>query len=193
VLFVGRLRSRKAAAVLLEAAAMVRRTNGTARFVLVGDGEQARALGRQARSLGLLDDGAVAFAGTVARTEVPAWLGRADVFCLPSIYEGFPLAILEAMAMRLPVVATRVSGNPEAVRDGETGLLVDAEDAAALAAALTRLLSDPDLRRRMGEAGRRRVTEEFGIERVAGAYLDAWQELLDRDGRGAPSRTIRST
>ena len=97
------------------------------------------------------------------------------MFCLPSTYEGFPLAILEAMAAGLPVVATAVAGIPEAVEDGRTGLLVPPEDPAALSAALLRLLRDPRLRGEMGGAGRRRLAERFAIPGVTAAYLRLWQ------------------
>ena len=107
-----------------------------------------------------------------------ARLAEADVFCLPSIYEGLPLAILEAMAAGLPVVATAVSGNPEAVEDGVTGLLVPPESATALADALITLLADPERRRAMGEAARARVAERFSIDRIAAEHLALLQRLV---------------
>lgn len=176
VLYAGRLRTRKAVAVLLEAFALLRREHPEATLVLAGDGEQRPALETRARELGLAD--AVRFVGAQPRSAMPGWYASADVFCLPSIYEGFPLAILEAMAAGLPVVATAVAGVPEAVADGVTGRIVAPEDAAALARALLELVADPATARRMGEAGRRRVEEEFAIPRIAGAYIELWQRLL---------------
>ena len=108
---------------------------------------------------------------------MPELYAAADVFCLPSLYEGFPLAILEAMAAGLPVVATSVAGNPEAVEDGVHGRLVEAEDAAGLAVALLDLIEDEDARRRMGRQARQRVEEEFSIERIGSAYRELWEEL----------------
>jgi glycosyltransferase involved in cell wall biosynthesis len=116
-----------------------------------------------------------------------ARLAEADVFCLPSTYEGLPLAILEAMASGLPVVATAVSGNPEAVEDGVTGLLVPPESAAALAKALVALLGDRARREAMGAAARRRVAERFSIEAVADRYL----ALLERLAAGSPAASAR--
>ena len=96
--------------------------------------------------------------------DVADLLARADVFVLSSTSEGLPLSILEAMAAALPVVASSVGGVPEAVEDGETGLLVPPRDPVRLAAALERLLVDPALRRRLGANGRARVLERFGLE-----------------------------
>lgn len=176
ILYAGRLRTRKAVAVLLEAVARLRRDEPGVGLVLVGDGEQRTALRDQAERLGIA--GAVRFVGAVPRSEMARRLADADLFCLPSLYEGLPLAILEAMAAGLPVVATAVAGIPEAVEDGTTGLLVPPEDAEALARALGELARDPERRRRMGEAGRRKLEEELAIPKIAAAYLKLWQELV---------------
>ena len=175
MLYAGRLRTRKAVAVLVEAFATVHRRAPPARLRLAGDGEQRPALEAQVRRLGLA--GVVVFEGAVPHHRMPELYAAADVFCLPSLYEGFPLAILEAMAAGLPVVATRVAGNPEAVDDGVHGRLVEAEDAAALAAALLDLIEDPEGRQRMGRQARRRVEEEFSIERIGAAYRELWEGL----------------
>ena len=169
IAFAGRLRTRKAAAVLVAAMPSVLERVPTCRLMILGGGEQERAVGAMVRRLGL--GHALELPGALPRAEVVRRLAGADVFCLPSTYEGMPLAILEAMALGLPVVATAVSGNPEAVEDGVTGLLVPPESASALAAALTRLLLDAGLRRDMGEAGRRRVEERFSIERIVDRHL----------------------
>jgi len=137
--------------------------------VIAGDGVQRGDLEDQTQALGLAD--AVVFAGF--RTDVPALLRAADVFVLPSLLEGLPNTALEAMSVGLPVVATRVDGVPEAVVDGETGLLVPPEDSAALAEALGKLLAEPGTRSAMGEAGRLRAETEFSVERM----LDAVEAL----------------
>ena len=192
VLYAGRLRTRKAVAVLVEAFASVRREHPQARLVLAGEGEQRPALERQVKALGL-GDGTVRFLGAIPRHAMVDWYRRADIFCLPSIYEGFPLAILEAMDAGLPVVTTTASGMPEAIVDGESGLLVPPEDVDALGRALGRLLEDHQLRRSMGEAARRRVQEHFTIERIGAEYLALWQRLLPSSSApsGAPSRETR--
>jgi len=172
-LFAGRLRTRKAVAVLLEALARPELT-GLA-LTIVGDGEQRQALERRAAELGLGDR--CRFAGLVARDEIARRYADADLFVLPSTYEGFPVAILEAMAAGLPIVATTVAGIPEAVEHGVSGLLVEREDAAGLAAALAELVGDPERRRTMGAAARQRVLERFTIDRVGRDYLELWRSL----------------
>jgi glycogen(starch) synthase len=176
VLYVGRLRTRKAVAVLLEAFALVRRAIPAARLVVVGDGEQQPALEARKNELGFGSE--VAFTGALPRQRLLEVYEAADVYCLPSLYEGFPVAILEAMAAALPVVATRVSGIPEAVFPGENGELVEPEDVHGLAAALADLLADPARARALGERGRQILAERFSIEAVARDYLELWQELL---------------
>ena len=188
VLYAGRLRTRKAVAVLLEAFARVRREVPAARLRLAGDGEQRPALEEQARRLGLGE--AVLFEGAVPHHRMPELFAAADIFCLPSLYEGFPLAILEAMAAGLPVVTTRVAGNPEAVEDGVHGRLVAPEDAAGLAAALLELIADEEGRREMGRRARRRVEEEFSIGRIGAAYRSLWEELASP---GAPSTSTSAS
>jgi glycosyltransferase involved in cell wall biosynthesis len=101
-----------------------------------------------------------------------------DVFVLASIWEGMPNAALEAMAVGLPVVATGVGGTPEVVADGETGLLVPPRDPDGLSQAIARMLHDPELWRRMGQAGRRRVGQRFSVERMVRQTERLYEELL---------------
>ncbi|MFQ6118111.1 MAG: glycosyltransferase, partial [Candidatus Bipolaricaulia bacterium] len=105
-------------------------------------------------------------------------LGEADLFLLPSEQESFGLAVLEAMSCAVPVVATRVGGLPEVVRDGEDGYLVDVGDVAALAERGIKLLSDDALRERMGQQARQRVLEKFTPERIVPQYLQYYREIL---------------
>ena len=174
-LFAGRLRTRKAVAVLLEA--MARPEARGVGLIVVGDGEQGAALRQQAARLGL--GRRVLFAGMKPRAEVAALYPLADIFVLPSTYEGFPVAILEAMAAGLPVVATSVAGVPEAIDPGVSGLLVAAEDAAGLARALAELAADPERRKAMGAAARRAVAERFAIGPIGEAYLAVWRKLAE--------------
>jgi glycosyltransferase involved in cell wall biosynthesis len=111
--------------------------------------------------------------------DVQARLASADVFVLPSRGDNAPMAVLEAMASGLPVVATRVGGVPELVRDGETGILVPADDPAALAAAVERLAGDRSLRSRLGEAGFTRVTTEFSLDRAVSETVRLYEELCE--------------
>ncbi len=103
---------------------------------------------------------------------------RLDVFVLPSINEGISNTILEAMATGLPVVAARVGGNPELVVDGVTGRLYEPADAAALEAAVLPYLTDPELGRAHGRAGRDRVVQNFSLDAMVRRYLDLYDELL---------------
>ena len=111
------------------------------------------------------------------RTDVPAVLSLLDVYVLPSRMEGVSLTLLEAMSAGLPVVATRVGGNPEVVVDGATGLLVEPGEPRQLAAALQSLLGDEARRLTLGAAGRRRVDETFSMERFVDAHVQLYERL----------------
>jgi glycosyltransferase involved in cell wall biosynthesis len=113
---------------------------------------------------------------------MPAVYRILDLLVLPTYREGFGAALLEASAMELPVVATRIPGCVDAVREGETGLLVPARDAEALTAAIRRYLDDADLRRRHGAAGRRRARQDFDPAQVRGALFQVYLRLLGQRG-----------
>lgn len=170
VLTLARLHRQKGLPYLLEAATRV----PDARFVLVGAGPERKALEARAGALGLGDR--VAFLGH--RPDVPALLGAADLVVLPSLYEGMPLALLEAMAAAKPVVASAIPGNDEAIRDGETGLLVPPRDPDALAAAIRTLLGDPRRAGRLGAAARARVEERFSLASMVGRVTGIYEEVL---------------
>jgi glycosyltransferase involved in cell wall biosynthesis len=175
VAFAGRLRTRKAAAVLLAAMPRVLERVPRCHLLILGGGEQERALHAMVRRLGLAH--ALELPGVLPRNEVARRLATVDVFCLPSTYEGLPLAILEAMSLGLPVVATAVSGNPDAVEHGVTGLLVPPESATAIADALIELLTDGPRMQQMGAAARRRVEDRFAIGHVLDQHLDLLTRL----------------
>ena len=122
-----------------------------------------------------------------ARADVPAWLPALDIFALPSRAEGISNTILEAMACGVPVVATRVGGNPELVADGETGMLVPPADSAPTCAALLALANDTPRRRRMSRAARARAVREFALPEMTRRYADVYEGALSRHGvrRGA--------
>jgi glycosyltransferase involved in cell wall biosynthesis len=159
LLFVGRLRIRKGVEVALAALPGLRRHFPAARLRVAGDGEHRMALVERAAALGL--GTAVEFLGRADAARVRGLLAGTRVLVVPSIYEGMPLVVLEAMAVGVPVIASRVSGIPEVVVDGETGWLVPAEDPEALREALEAALGDPVEAARRGAAGRRRVAELF--------------------------------
>ncbi len=126
------------------------------------------------------------------RSDIPALLALAEIVVHPSHEEGFSNAILEAMAAGRPVIVSNVGGNPEAVIDGETGLLFPARDAAALAEALERLLADRALRQRLGAAARRRVQTEFSMDRLVADFARWYEELAGRAYHPGGTKTPRS-
>ncbi len=161
----------KGHADLLEAAARLAAAGRPITLLLVGDGAERGWLAARATGLGL----DVRFLGR--RRDVPRLLARVDAACLPSWAEGFPNAVIEAMAAARPVVATAVGGTPEAITDGEDGLLVPPRDPAALADALGRVLGDAPRARAMGRRARATVEARFSIDRAA-KILDALYEEL---------------
>jgi len=119
-----------------------------------------------------------------ARSDVPDLLAAADIAVLPSHEEGFPNAVLEAMAARRAVVGTRAGGIPEAIDDGKTGLVVPPRDPAALGAALSRLIADAPLRAAMGEAGCARIEGEFSVAACVSTYAAFYRAIVSRADRG---------
>jgi colanic acid/amylovoran biosynthesis glycosyltransferase len=168
VLYVGRLVPFKGQAVLLEALAAIRSRGVDASLTVVGDGPSRQTLERRAMELGL--PGAVTFAGVVGQDAIRSYYSSADAFCLPSFAEGVPVVLMEAMAMRVPVVTSQVMGISELVDDGEDGLLVRPGRVDELSAALERLARDPELRERLGRRGRDKVVAEFDV-RESGKQL----------------------
>jgi sugar transferase (PEP-CTERM/EpsH1 system associated) len=175
---VGRLHPQKGIADLITAMMQMKLLVPNARLLLVGEGQLRDGLEILAESLCVSD--VVVFAG--ARTDVPQILSALDLFVLPSLWEGLPLALLEAASVGLPVVATAVGGTPEVVMDGVTGLLVPPRDPDALAEAILTLLHDPDLRQRMGQAGQERVREHFSVEQMVKETEGLYQRLLAEKG-----------
>jgi glycosyltransferase involved in cell wall biosynthesis len=168
---VGRLDPIKDHETLLRAFDELRRRFPAAQLVCVGDGAERARLTRLAGP-------GVHLLGT--RTDTPRLLQAMDVFALASRNEGISNTILEAMATGLPVVASRVGGNPELVVDGGTGRLFQAGDVDALAAALAEYLGDPALRAAHGEAGRDRCLERFSVDAMVRAYEDVWRACGER-------------
>lgn len=176
VLTVGSLDEWKGLDVLIQAMALLRDAGVTVRLVLAGEGPLRFELERLTRELGLQQQ--VRFLGQQPRSSVARLFNDCTVFVLASRFETFGLVVLEALACGKAVVGTRVDGILEIVDDGINGLLVEPEDAVALAAAIHRLLGDAALRERLGEAGRIRVKERFQWQRTAENYAHAYVEVL---------------
>jgi glycosyltransferase involved in cell wall biosynthesis len=167
VVAVGNLVVRKGHRVLLEALHQLS-ANGTGcwRLAVAGRGRLKESLQQLAAEQGIGDR--VHFLGH--RDDVPDLLAAADIFAMPSLWEGLPLAVLESMFAGKPIVASAVSGIPEAVTSGEEGLLTAPGDTEALAAALRQLLEDSALRDRLGRAARARAEAEFTVARMGDQY-----------------------
>jgi glycosyltransferase involved in cell wall biosynthesis len=173
---VGELHPRKGLTNLLRAIPSVLRTLPESRFVIVGSGPERALLVKMARDLGVSDR--VTFLGN--RNDVAAVLASLDVFVLPSIAEGLPNALLEAMAAGLPVVATAVGGVPEIVQSGVNGMVVEPAAPDALAEALVRLGQDERLRSEYGAANRALVASNFSVERELAETTLVYRRLLDQ-------------
>ena len=187
VVYVGRLVPRKGVDTLVEAFALLSRglARGLdARLVVVGgepvtgESPEAERLSTLARKLGIEER--VAFAGSRPQKELYLYYGAADVSVTVPHYEPFGMTPLEAMACATPVIGSRVGGIKTSVADGKSGYLVPPKSAEALASRLLRLLSDKDLRNRMGRAARRRVQKHYTWERVAALAATAFSEVTAR-------------
>ncbi len=161
IVCVGRLTPFKAQHILLEAVNRLLGEGRNVRLRFVGDGPDRPGLEARIRELGLPDR--VVLEGWKNQDEVRKLYRNADIFALASSAEGVPVVLMEAMAMRIPCVATRITGIPELIRDGIDGLLVTPSDPDELAGAIARLLDDSALRRRLAEAGRVRVEEKYHL------------------------------
>jgi len=185
IVCVGTLHEVKGQRHLVEACRLLAAGGVDVRCRLVGDGEDRAMLEGAIAQAGL--EGRVELAGALTRDQVAAELAAADVLVAPSVptkqgrREGIPVVLMEAMSSGLPVVASRISGIPELVEDGVSGLLAPPGDADALAAALRRLADDPELRGRLGAQGRRTVQEGFDVERSA-------EQLIERFAASARER-----
>jgi glycosyltransferase involved in cell wall biosynthesis len=175
-LSVGRLTEQKGHIYLLEAIPAILEQYPTTAFAIAGEGPLRGELEATAERLGISKS--VRFLGT--RSDVPALLQIADVFALPSLWEGLPIALLEAMGAGLPVIATRVEGVEEMIVDGENGLLVQPADSESLKTGLMRLLAHLDLRVNLGTAGRALVESSFSLDQMGERYEDLFLRLVER-------------
>jgi glycosyltransferase involved in cell wall biosynthesis len=174
---------RKGVDHFLNMAALVAAACPDTRFLIVGDGVLRHRLEQAAADMNVAER--VVFAGWHA--DVPPLLASMDVFVMPSLFEGGPTSLLEAMAMALPVVATRVGMVAEVIEDGENGLIVSPGDVPALVRATETLLGDDALRIRIGGAARTTAVERFSIERMADGYLNVMASALGvKQGKKEP-------
>ncbi|AOK07140.1 glycosyltransferase family 4 protein [Burkholderia sp. AU19243] len=177
IAFAGRLSEQKGLATLIEALAALNAMGRSIDLVMAGDGDTQR-WHDYAETLRVADN--VRFAGWLAGSGKSRFYREALLFCLPSRFESFGIAALEAMFYGVPVVATRVGGLAELVDDGVTGYLVEPDDAPALARAMHAIASDPALRERMGRAARERAQRLYAAERVVARYVDCYRQIVGR-------------
>ena len=173
---VGALVGHKGQKYLIEAMPLVLREVPDAHLIIFGEGDLRAPLEKQIKQLSLAKR--VLLPGF--REDVMSLMKSADLFVMSSVTEGLGSAVLDAMAMGHAVVGTRAGGIPEAVIPEETGLLVEPADPKALASAIVRLLKDADLRKHFGQAGRERVTENFGVDRLVDGTLEAYRRIASR-------------
>jgi colanic acid/amylovoran biosynthesis glycosyltransferase len=189
ILAVGRLEREKGHAILLEAVAELYAEGVEVVLEVVGGGSARERLIARARQLGI--EAQVSFSGKAGQDTIRERYAEADLFCLPSLGEGVPVVLMEAMAMAVPVVATRVGGVPELIEDGVSGRLVSPGSSTALARAIAALAADPPLRGRMGVAGRQRVLGAYSVEPAASSLFGEFSSLARRQGEkptAAPGR-----
>jgi len=184
VAVIGNLWPVKGHRTLVEAAALLTQRLPRVKFLCAGEGPEREVLEKRIRELGL--EGRVLLLGH--RLDVPAILARVRAACLCSSAEGLSNALMEAMAARLPIVATAVGGNPELVRPGENGLLVPYGDPGSLADKLVELFSDEERAAQMGRRGRARVEAELTLSRMAEGYGAVYRHLLG--GARAPQAAL---
>lgn len=172
--FIGRLWPQKRVADLIWASDILRLAGIEHQVVIVGDGPRRPSLERFTRNLDLRER--VHFLGH--RGDALELLAGFDLLVLPSVFEGMPNVVLEAMQAKKPVIATQIPGLSELVEDERTGLLVEPKKPFLLAKAIHRTIEDPELRRQWGEAGFRRAVERFSVERMVESYARLYDELL---------------
>ena len=182
VLALGRMVEWKGFHILLESWPQILLQCPQARLVLAGDGPQKPRLLQLAEKLGVSDS--VRFPGAISKYDVPLLMADADVFCNPGIMsrdgscETLGIAVIEAMSCGLACVGSRVGGIPEIIVDGQTGLLVEPGVPSALAEAISRLITQRDMRERMAQVGRARVRERFSWSKIAARTFQAYCQVL---------------
>jgi colanic acid/amylovoran biosynthesis glycosyltransferase len=176
ILNVGRLDPLKGQGVLLEALAELTRRGCNASLTVVGGGARQPMLEELATKFGV--DSSVRWMGAIGQDEIRDFYEDADIFCLPSFAEGIPVVLMEAMAMGLPVVTSRIAGIPELITNDAEGLLVRPARSDELADALERLCSSAALRAEMGQKGRARVESDYQIDRNVEQLSDVFEEAL---------------
>lgn len=169
--YVGRLSPEKGVLILIESVGLLRDRGVFFQTLIVGDGVDGAMLKQRVQQMKL--DDRITFVGS--RTDAPELMAVMDIVALPSLHESFGLVILEAMSASRPVIGTRVGGIPELIQEGITGLLVPPQSPQTLADAINRLLANPELCQKMGDAGRRYAKTEYSADVMVERYLDLFR------------------
>ena len=178
IIFVGTLYSIKGVKYLIQAMKLIKNGNRNARLMLVGNGKERQSLEELTKELDLEED--VTFVGKVPNEEVPQYMIASDVFVLPSLSEGFPNVILEAMACGLPIVVTKVRGLPEIIEEGKNGFLVEPRSPEQIAEKVLQLLEDDDLRERISRNNKEKV-KQYSWERIMRRLEDVYRNLVKQE------------
>ncbi len=178
---IGRLHYQKGYEFLIEASMSVIANYPNVKFVLIGDGELRAQLESSAKKKGVFNS--FTFLGN--QTNIPELLAQIDIFVLPSLWEGLPLVLLEAMASQKPIVATNVNGVVEIIGSEKEGILVPPQNSVALSSAIIHLLEDKELSKKLAEAGYKKVLNEFNlnkmIEKTESVYLNYTQNKIPKE------------
>jgi sugar transferase (PEP-CTERM/EpsH1 system associated) len=186
---VGNLRPVKNHRLMLQASRDICTKYERVRIVFIGEGSLKEDLIHLAKALGIYNQ--VKFLG--ARSDVRDLLNTLDIFVLPSLSEGLPISVLEAMACGLPVVATSVGGLPELIEDGKTGMLVPSQDESRLKSALEHLIRCEATRRTMGQAARKKVVERFSLDAMVNEYRNLYQTLIKQKSSTCADTSVAMT
>jgi glycosyltransferase involved in cell wall biosynthesis len=175
---IGLLEKRKGTEFLIRSAPKILRLFPECRFIIIGDGPLHNRLVNLAKRSGVLH--AFRFLGW--RDDANELIGVMDIFCLPSLREGFSIALLEAMAHGKPIITTPVTGNPEAIIDGETGFLVPVKDYNAISAAVLKLLNNPEKAHETGLKAKKRLNENFTVRKMQQGYNHLYLKMIKESG-----------
>jgi glycosyltransferase involved in cell wall biosynthesis len=175
LLFVGRLNPVKGVEYLIDAMAGIKKKGTDVELTIAGDGPERKRLENLSKRLNVYNH--VRFLGMVDRLKIASLMSESDIFVLPSISEGFPLVVLEAMACGLPIIATKVGGLPEVIEEGRNGLLVNPRDSVALASSILLLLQNEAQRDIIAEENRKK-SMLFGWERVVSVLEEEYRRIL---------------
>jgi glycosyltransferase involved in cell wall biosynthesis len=178
------LRAQKRHELVIAAAADVIKAFPQVRFIFVGDGPGRNRVEQEIKNAQL--EAHILMTGY--REDIPAILSFADLGIISSVAEGIPQFLFQMMAMGKPVIATEVGGIPEIVTSGVHGVLIPPEDPAALAKAMVQVLGDPESARRLGEAGRRLVEQEYTVEKMAEKVYRVYQKVYERKQGNSPEK-----